>query len=72
MWEFYRKTFLPMQAMIWLVGLGIFFITGRNLLIAGVFVLMMQFGSLFGAAWGVRLRRKISGNGELPLSGFVR
>lgn len=68
MWQQYRKTFWPMQAFILLLcAIGYFFL--KMPLVAAVFLfVMLQFGSLFGAWWGMRLRRQLEkSNDRLPL-----
>jgi len=59
MWEHYKKTFGAMQVAIAVVSVWIYFSLGHRLAVTAVFFLMMQGGSLLGAAWGKRLRRKM-------------
>jgi hypothetical protein len=59
MWEHYKKTFGSMQFAISVASIGIYFGLGHRLAVTAVFFLMMQGGSLVGAAWAKRLRRKM-------------
>ena len=56
MWEQYTKTFREMQMAIWLVTVAVLVLTRRET-VAGAFFVMMQGGAIFGAMWGVRLKR---------------
>ncbi len=60
MWEHYKKTFKSVQAAIAIATIGIYFGLHRMGLVTLVFFLMMQAGSLIGAAWGQRLRRRMA------------
>ncbi|HXU62536.1 MAG TPA: hypothetical protein VN962_12585 [Polyangia bacterium] len=60
MWEHYKKTFRSVQAAIAIATIGIYFGLHRMGLVTLGFFLMMQAGSLIGAAWGQRLRRRIT------------
>jgi uncharacterized membrane protein YfcA len=60
MWERYKKTFKSVQAAIAIATVGIYFGMHRRADVALVFFLMMQAGSLVGAAWGQRLRQKMT------------
>jgi hypothetical protein len=68
MWQHYRKTLPFVQAFILIVCMVLFFY--KAVPIAGVVVLfvMMQIGSLLGAFWAARLKRRMS-PGTLPLQG---
>ena len=59
MWEQYKKTFGSMQFAITVASVGIYLGLGHRLAVTAVFFLMMQGGSLVGAAWAKRLRRKM-------------
>jgi hypothetical protein len=59
MWDHYTKTFKWMQAAIVLVTFGVFYSMQHSWPIAVGFFLVMQLGSLVGALWATRLRRKI-------------
>ncbi len=59
MWDHYKKTFSSMQAMIALITAIIFFTMGRQWFVTATFFVMMQVGSLLGALWARRLRRKL-------------
>jgi uncharacterized membrane protein YfcA len=68
MWEQYRKTLVPFQLFILAATVTMYFITGRQLLAALVVFVVMQVGSLIGAAWGARLKRRVGQrDDELPL-----
>lgn len=60
MWEHYKKTFKSVQAAIAIATIGIYFGLHRLPVVTLGFFLMMQVGSLVGAAWGQRLRRKMT------------
>jgi len=66
MWEQYRKTFRGMQMAIWLAAGAAFFVT-HSCFVAAVFFATMQIGAIFGAAWGVRLKRILGGSGRRGL-----
>ena len=59
MWDHYRKTFKSVQAAIAIATLGIYFGLQRRAFVTLVFFLMMQGGSVVGALWANRLRRKM-------------
>ncbi len=61
MWEQYKKTFAKTQAVILVITAATYFLMGGMAARSAVFFLMMQIGALAGAAWGVRLRRKVDG-----------
>ena len=59
MWEHYKKTFKSVQAAIAIATIGIYFGLQHRVFVTLVFFLMMQAGSLVGALWANRLRRKM-------------
>jgi uncharacterized membrane protein YfcA len=59
MWEQYKKTFLGMQAVILMIAYVIHTQTYRQWQTTAVFFAVMQLAAFVGAAWAVRLRRKI-------------
>jgi uncharacterized membrane protein YfcA len=59
MWEHYKKTFKSVQAAIAIATVVIYFALGHLPIVTAVFFLVMQLGSVAGAAWGARLRHKI-------------
>jgi len=59
MWEHYRKTFTKIQLYIFLASGALYFSLGRRWETTLVFFAMMQVGSLFGALWAKRLKRKL-------------
>jgi hypothetical protein len=67
MWQQYSKTFREMQMAICLVTFAVIVLTRRENIAAAFFV-MMQGGAIFGAMWGVRLKRLFEGSraGRLP------
>lgn len=60
MWDHYKKTFKSMQAAIALATIVIYFGLHRLPAVTAAFFLMMQLGAVAGAAWGQRLRRKVT------------
>ena len=69
MWEHYRKTFWPIQAMILMVSVIIYFGMDRVLPRAAIFFAIMQVGAVVGAAWAFRLKSLILRNqSRLPLN----
>jgi len=59
MWEHYKKTFKSVQAAIAIATIAIYFGLQHRASVTVVFFLMMQVGSLVGALWANRLRRKM-------------
>jgi uncharacterized membrane protein YfcA len=59
MWEQYKKTFAKTQAVIAMVAAATYFYMGQVPARTAVFFLVMQIGAVVGAAWGVRLKRKV-------------
>jgi hypothetical protein len=59
MWEHYRNTFLRIQTVVFVATLIIFFALGRRWFVAVTFFSMMQVGSVVGAWWGQRLKRRL-------------
>jgi cobalamin synthase len=60
MWEQYKKTFLGMQIVMWVIAAGVLLGTHR-LFAAAVFLAVMQVSAVFGAMWGARLKSKLQG-----------
>ena len=60
MWDHYKKTFKSVQTAIWLATIVIYFGMHRLPAVTATFFLMMQAGSLVGAMWAARLRRKLA------------
>jgi len=58
MWEQYRKRFWGMQVVIVTFAVGFYLTSHRGLVPAALFFGVMQVGSLLGAAWASRLKRK--------------
>jgi len=68
MWTQYKKTFLPIQALILTVCGILYWLTfdPRNVLTV---LIIMQAGSLYGASMGARWKRRIqAATDTLPLS----
>jgi hypothetical protein len=63
MWEHYRKRFWGMQLVITSFAVGFFLTSHRGLVPAALFFAVMQLGSLLGAAWASRLKRKYEARG---------
>jgi hypothetical protein len=59
MLEQYKRTFAKTQAAIALVTAGTYLFMGRSVAHSLVFFLVMQIAAFIGAAWGVRLKRKV-------------
>ena len=59
MWAQYKETFARMQLMIALITTLVFFGLNRMWMVAATFFVVMQVGSLVGATWASRLKRKI-------------
>jgi hypothetical protein len=62
MWTQYKKTFAKTQLVIALVTAGTYLGLGQVATRSLAFFLMMQVGALAGAAWGIRLKRKVDGH----------
>jgi len=60
MWQQYSKTFREMQMASCVVTFAVIVLTRRET-VAGAFFVMMQAGAIFGAMWGVRLKRVFDG-----------
>lgn len=59
MWAQYKATFARMQLMIALITALVFFGLNRMGSVAAAFFIVMQLGSLVGATWASRLKRKM-------------
>ena len=57
-WQQYKRTFLGMQVMIAAVSAGAYLMLYRQVLPVVTFFLVMQFGSVAGALWATRLKRR--------------
>jgi hypothetical protein len=55
MWAHYKKTFVRMQSVIWLVSAAVYFFFGRQWHMAATFFLVMQFSAVTGAVWAARV-----------------
>ena len=55
MWAHYKKTFVAMQSVIFLVTATVFFFFGRQWQMAATFFLVMQFSAVTGAVWAARV-----------------
>jgi uncharacterized membrane protein YfcA len=61
MWEHYKRTFRTMQAAIATATVFIyFFLVHRLIFVTVTFFAVMQVGSLLGALWAARLKRKLN------------
>ena len=56
MWEQYKKTFVGMQVVIWLVVIAVYLFFGQQWRMAATFLLVMQFSAVSGAVWSARIR----------------
>ena len=59
MWAQYKKTFVMTQIVICVLTLVIYFETNRVLALAALYFVMMQLGSVLGAGWALRLRKRV-------------
>jgi hypothetical protein len=59
MWDHYRKSFWSMQVMILGITCAVFVMARQLWLVAALFFVVMQLGSVIGALWATRLRRKL-------------
>ena len=59
MWEHYKETFPRVQLMIAFITAVVFFGLHRMWFVTATFFVVMQLGSLVGAAWASRLKRKL-------------
>jgi hypothetical protein len=67
MWAQYRKTLIPIQALILTVCVTLWMLKIDSRSIATVFV-VMEIGSLYGASFGARWRRRlVASTDALPL-----
>jgi uncharacterized membrane protein YfcA len=58
MWDHYKRTFVGMQLVISIVT-ALVFLVSHYWVHAIVFFVVMQLGSVAGAVWGKRLKRKL-------------
>lgn len=59
MWAQYKKTFVFTQVLICLVTLAVYLGMHRLWILAAIYFVTMQVGAVLGAAWALRLRRKV-------------
>ena len=59
MWAQYKKTFVVTQLLICLVTLAVYLGAHRLWVLAALYFLTMQVGAVVGAAWALRLKRKV-------------
>jgi hypothetical protein len=62
MWEQYKRTFGKTQAVIAAVSVGTYFYMGHVAARSALFFVVMQMAAFVGAAWGVRLKKKVDRN----------
>ena len=68
MWEQYRKTFFPIQALILTVSVALWLLKIDLRSVGTVFV-VMEIGALYGASFGARAKRRLLASREtLPLT----
>ena len=60
MWEHYKRTFKSVQTAIALATVVIYFGLHRMPEVTATFFVVMQLGSIAGAAWGKRLQGKFT------------
>jgi len=67
MWEQYRKTLVPIQLFILVACITVYYTVRLWQVAAGVLVIM-EIGSLLGAAWAARMKTKMrTASDRLPL-----
>jgi hypothetical protein len=59
MWEHYKKTFVGIQTVIWLITAAILIAT-HSAVAALAFLAAMQIGSVTGAMWAWRLKNRLA------------
>ena len=64
MWQQYKKTAVGMQLTIAVITAGAYWTMYRSLVPALSFFVVMQVGAVFGAYWGMRLKKR----GQLQVS----
>ena len=58
-WAQYRKTFVVTQLTIALITMAVYLGMNRVGVVAAVYLVTMQVGAVAGAAWAVRLKRRV-------------
>jgi hypothetical protein len=61
MWDQYRRTWMGMQLSIAVMTAAVYMLMYRAWQPAALFFLVLQAGSVAGAFWATRLRRRFSG-----------
>jgi hypothetical protein len=59
----YKKTFVGMQLVIFLVTAGMFVLLQHNVILCVKFFITMQVASVIGVVWGQRLRARARASG---------
>jgi hypothetical protein len=59
MWDHYKETFPRVQLMIAFITAVVFFGLHQMWFVTATFFVVMQLGSVVGAAWASRLKRKL-------------
>jgi hypothetical protein len=59
MLDLYKKTFLGMQVVIFLITVGMFLVLQRDWVPCVKFFATMQVASIMGAVWGQRLKARM-------------
>lgn len=59
MWEHYKKTFVGIQTVIWLITAAVLVAT-HSAFAAAMFLVVMQIASVSGAMWAWRLKNKLA------------
>jgi len=68
MWQHYRKTFIPIQIMIIIIGVMLMTVWKLPAVPTAAYLLIMEVFAVVGAMWAASLRRRIlrSQNSLLP------
>jgi hypothetical protein len=66
----YKKTFIGMQVVIFLVTAGMFLLLQHNWVLCVKFFFTMQVASVIGAVWGQRLKGRVRASGTSTKGGI--
>jgi len=59
MWHHYRKTFIPVQILILVIGIALIAVWKVPPVAAMVYLVIMEFFAIVGALWAASLKRRI-------------
>jgi len=57
MWHSYRKTFIAIQMVIWVLTVGVYFLSNRALAQTAACLVVMQLSAMGSARWATRMGR---------------